>query len=134
MSRSIPRPVLLVLALIIVVTAYTFLQTPAVEYGNVTVDEAKSLIESKPDLVILDVRTQSEYGDGHIEDAINIPVDELEERLGELDPGDELLVYCRTGNRSTRAVKLLEENGFTKVLHMDGGIVAWGKAGYSLVQ
>lgn len=134
MSQRIPRPVQLVLVLIIVVTVYTFLQAPPVEYGDVTVDEAKSLIESKPDLVILDVRTQSEYGDGHIEDAINIPADELEERLGELDPGDELLVYCRTGNRSTRAVKLLEENGFTKVLHMDGGIVAWGKAGYSLVQ
>ena len=134
MSRSIPRPVQLVLALIIVVTAYTFLQTPAVEYGNLTVDEASSLIESKPDLVILDVRTPSEYEDEHIKDAINIPVDELEERLGELDPGDELLVYCRTGNRSTRAVRLLEENGFTKVLHMDGGVVAWGEAGYSLVK
>jgi rhodanese-related sulfurtransferase len=134
MSRSIPRPVQLVLALIIVATAYTFLQTPPAEYGNVTVDEVKSLIESKPDLVILDVRTPSEYEDGHIKDAINIPVDELEGRLGELDPGDELLVYCRTGNRSTRAVRLLEENGFTKILHMDGGVVAWGEAGYSLVQ
>jgi rhodanese-related sulfurtransferase len=134
MSRSIPRPVQLVLALIIVVTAYSFLQAPPVEYGDVTVDETRSLIESKPDLVVLDVRTPSEYEDGHIEGAINIPVDELEERLGELDPGDELLVYCRTGNRSTRAVRLLEENGFTKVLHMNGGVVAWGEAGYSLVQ
>ena len=134
MSRSIPRPVQLFLALIIVATAYTLLQTPPAEYGNLTVDEAKSLIESKPDLVILDVRTPSEYEDGHIKDAINIPVDELEGRLGELDPGDELLVYCRTGNRSTRAVRLLEENGFTKILHMDGGVVAWGEAGYSLVQ
>jgi len=134
MSRSIPRPVQLFLALLIVATAYTFLQTPPAEYGNVTVDEARSLIEGRPDLVVLDVRTLSEYDDGHIEDAINIPVDELEGRFGELDPGDELLVYCRTGNRSIRAVRLLEENGFTNVFHMDGGVVAWGEAGYSLVQ
>jgi rhodanese-related sulfurtransferase len=134
MSRSIPRPVQLFLALLIVATAYTFLQTPPAKYGNVTVDEARSLIEGRPDLVVLDVRTPSEYDDGHIEDAINIPVDELEGRFGELDPGDELLVYCRTGNRSIRAVRLLEENGFTNVFHMDGGVVAWGEAGYSLVQ
>jgi phage shock protein E len=120
--------------MIIVVTAYTFLQAPQVEYRDVTVEETKSLIEGKLSLVVLDVRTPSEYGDGHIEGAINIPVDDLERRLGELDPGDELLVYCRTGNRSARAVRLLEENGFTNVFHMAGGIMAWGEAGYSLVQ
>jgi rhodanese-related sulfurtransferase len=118
----------------ILVTVYTFLQESPVEYKDVTVEEAQYLIDSNPDLIVLDVRTPSEYEDGHLEGAINVPVDDLEERLGGLNPGEEFLVYCRTGNRSTRAVKLLEENGFNKVFHMNEGVVTWEEAGYSLVQ
>lgn len=109
-----------------------FLGTPKGQYGDVTVQETKRLIEEKPDLVVLDVRTPSEYEDGHLPRAINIPVDDLLERLDELDRGDEILVYCRTGNRSTRAVGYLNDNGFTRLYHMVDGIVAWVEAGYTL--
>ncbi|HUV54186.1 MAG TPA: rhodanese-like domain-containing protein [Candidatus Krumholzibacteriaceae bacterium] len=91
-------------------------------YGDVTVQEARTLIEDKPDLVILDVRTASEYEDGHIEGAINIPVQELGDRLDELSRDDELLVYCRTGNRSAQAVGILRDAGFAKIYHMNAGI------------
>jgi rhodanese-related sulfurtransferase len=76
-------------------------------YGDISVEQAKFLIESKPSLIILDVRTQEEYDDGYLENAILIPVDELENRLDELSKNDELLVYCRTGNRSSSAVNIL---------------------------
>ncbi len=99
-------------------------------YGDVTVQEARSLIADKPDLVILDVRTASEYEDGHIEGAVNIPVQELSVRLDELSREDELLVYCRTGNRSAQAVDILQDVGFTKIYHMDAGITGWIEAGY----
>jgi len=102
-------------------------------YGNIDVAEAWDLIGEKGDLVILDVRTVSEYESGHLEGAINIPVETLGGRLSELDPNDELLVYCRTGNRSTTAVGILRENGYDRVYHMDGGIVAWNSAGLSTV-
>jgi len=104
------------------------------EYGDVSVEEAKTLIDSKPDLVILDVRTEAEFDDGHIEGAINIPVDDLSGRLSELNKSDELLVYCRTGNRSTTAVGILEENDYAKIYHMDGGITAWTREGYPTVK
>ena len=102
-------------------------------YGNVDVGEARDLIADKADLVVLDVRTVSEYESGHLEGAINIPVEVLSGRLSELNPNDELLVYCRTGNRSTTAVGVLGENGFDRVYHMDGGIVAWNSAGLPTV-
>ncbi|MCK5402656.1 rhodanese-like domain-containing protein, partial [Candidatus Bathyarchaeota archaeon] len=79
---------------------------------------------------ILDVRRQDEYDSGHIERAIIIPVDELEDRLDELSKNDELLVYCRTGNRSSSAVNILQSNGFTMIFHMKDGITGWIQAGY----
>jgi rhodanese-related sulfurtransferase len=99
-------------------------------YGDISVEQAKFLIESKPSLIILDVRTQEEYDDGYLENAILIPVDELENRLDELSKNDELLVYCRTGNRSSSAVNILGSNGFTMIFHMEDGITGWIQAGY----
>ena len=104
------------------------------EYGDVTVERARELINEKPSMVILDVRTDGEYRDGHIEGAVNIPVGELAERLGELEKDDETLVYCRTGNRSGTAVGILKENGYEKIFHMNKGITAWTAAGYPTVK
>lgn len=103
-------------------------------YVNVDVGEARDLIAEKADLVVLDVRTVSEYESGHIGGSINIPVEVLSGRFSELNPDDELLVYCRTGNRSTTAVGILRENGYDRVYHMDGGIVAWNAAGFPTVK
>lgn len=130
---------ILIVATVVLVTAfagYYFMKMGSgddAEYGNVSVEEAKDLIDSNPGLVILDVRTEAEFNDGHIEAAINIPVDDLGGRLSELNKGDELLVYCRTGNRSTTAVGILEDNGYTRLYHMDGGITDWTREGYPTV-
>ena len=105
----------------------------ASEYGDVTVDEAKALLKANPSLVIVDVRTLEEYTSGHLEGALLIPVSELESRLDELSTEDELLIYCRTGNRSVSAVTILETHGFTKLYHMTEGITAWIQAGYPTV-
>ena len=117
------------------VAAFYFMQmgSGGSGYGNVDVGEARDLIGEKADLVILDVRTVSEYESGYLDGAINIPVDELSGRLSELNQDDELLVYCRTGNRSTTAVGILRENGYDQIYHMDDGIVAWNSAGFPTV-
>lgn len=132
------RALLAIGAIIIAVSgAIWYLQTPLKaegDYGDVTVEQAMALIRETPSLVILDVRTPAEYGEGHLERAINIPVDELVDRLDELSRDDELLVYCRTGNRSRRAVDALLEDGFTRVYHMVDGIEGWKRAGYPVIQ
>ena len=103
-------------------------------YGDVSIQEAIELMEQKSDLVILDVRTVAEFEDGHIEGAINVPVDELANRLDELSKDDELLVYCRTGNRSGSAVSILSDAGYTKIYHMHEGISVWIQQGHPVVQ
>jgi len=123
-----------ILAVVAAIYTPTLMNWDSGDYGDVTVAEASNLIGDKSDLVILDVRTQAEYDDGHIEGAILIPVQELPDRLGELDKGDELLVYCRTGNRSSTAVGILEDAGFTKIYHMSDGISTWISEGYPVVQ
>ncbi len=99
-------------------------------YTNVSVIEAKTMIDSNPALVILDVRDQSEYDDGHIRNAKLIPNTELIGRLGELNPTDPILVYCRLGGRSATASQTLVDNGFLFVYNMLGGISAWTTEGY----
>lgn len=101
---------------------------------DVSIQEAIELIDQKPDLVIVDVRTVGEYEDGHIEGAINIPIDEFPTRLDELSKDDELLVYCRTGNRSSSAVTILLDSGYTKIYHMHEGISVWIQQGHPVVQ
>ena len=126
----------IVIILVISVLAYSQLQgkdSPIFEYGDVTVEQAKQLIEEKSNLVILDVRTVSEYDDSHIEGALNIPVQEIEGRLDELAKNDEILVYCRTGNRSFTAIEIMNAEGFTKIYHMNHGITAWIDADYPVV-
>ena len=98
--------------------------------GDINVEQAKSLIESQPSLIILDVRTKGVYDSSHIERAILIPVDELGNRLDELSKNDEILVYCLTGNRSLSAVNILQADGFSKIFHMKNGITGWTQAGY----
>jgi rhodanese-related sulfurtransferase len=104
-----------------------------IPYGEVTVVAAQALIDTNPELVIVDVRTPEEFGDGHLEGAIVIPVSELADRLDELAPEDDLLIYCRTGNRSTTAMTILTANGFTPLFHMHEGITGWVAAGYPTV-
>ena len=74
---------------------------------------------------LLDVRTPSEFAGGHIEGALNIPVDSLEGRLAELEPKDKpVVVYCLSGHRSKGAAQVLRTAGFTQVLDL-GSIRNW---------
>ena len=74
---------------------------------------------------LLDVRSAEEFGRGHLPGAFNIPVQELDNRLGEVGPrSGDVVVYCRSGHRSSRAAQLLREHGFTKV-HDLGPMTAW---------
>jgi parallel beta-helix repeat protein len=102
----------------------------AAGYIDLTVSDAKTMIDSTPSLVILDVRTAEEYTSGHIQNAVNIPLAELEARLGELDSTSQILVYCALGGRSATASQLLTDNGFLYVYNMLNGLSAWTAAGY----
>jgi rhodanese-related sulfurtransferase len=78
-------------------------------------------------MIILDVRTPEEFAAGHVPGAINIPYTHLPARLSELpDAGDkEIVIYCATGVRSERAAERMREQGYTRLLHLDGDMQAW---------
>lgn len=75
--------------------------------------------------ILLDVRTAAEFENGHIEGAINIPLDELRSRLQEIDPGQKIYVYCQIGLRGYLAQRILLQNNYTSVFNIAGGFYLW---------
>lgn len=96
------------------------------EYVNITAEEAKHIMDDTEGYLILDVRTQEEYDEGHIPGAVVLPHTEVEARAeAELpDKGQVILVYCRSGRRSKLAAQALAELGYTNVKEF-GGILDW---------
>ena len=94
---------------------------------DISIDESKKLINDEEVTLILDVRNEDEFAEGHLKNAIQIPVKELKENLSDIEKfKDELvLVYCRSGKRSAEAVDILKENGFKNLVHMKDGISKW---------
>ena len=91
--------------------------------GNVSGADARRLVASGA--LLVDVRTFEEFTSGHLPGAVNIPVQELDRRLGELGPKDRpIVLYCRSGNRSGRAARMLERAGFATIHHL-GSIRRW---------
>ncbi len=100
-------------------------------YQTVGVDEFETLIADKDSVVVLDVRTPSEYDEAHILGAINIDVKEdsfKKKALEQLPKDKKIAVYCRSGRRSADAAGILAGEGY-RVVNLDGGILAWLKAG-----
>src|SRR5439155_661662 len=95
-------------------------------YQDIKPTDAFGLWERTPGLFVLDVRTSGEFANGHIPNAHLVPVDELEDRLGELPPPDTtMLVTCAAGGRSTAACQLLGEKGYVRLLNLSGGMHTW---------
>lgn len=89
---------------------------------------------AEANVVVLDVRTPAEFAEGHLANAINIDFQSgnFETDISKLDKGTTYAVYCRSGNRSGQAVKVMAELGFTDLYDMDGGVIDWAAAGKPL--
>jgi rhodanese-related sulfurtransferase len=98
----------------------------SLRYEQITGEEAKKIMDTEADYVIIDARTQEEFDEGHIENAILIPEYEIAERAEkELpDKNQLILVYCRSGRRSKIASQALVDLGYTNVKEF-GGIIDW---------
>lgn len=135
---SFKKFVLIYLAVLVigVAVAFIYLQTSQgrFHYGDVSVEEATELIQQNVKLKIVDVRLDTEFNESHIPGAINVCVCDPDNLLRDLSPDDEILVYCRSGLRSSAALDFLNEHGYSKVYNMVGGIVAWKNAGYPTIE
>jgi adenylyltransferase/sulfurtransferase len=92
---------------------------------EVTADELKARLDRGDDVYVLDVREPNEYQICRIAGSTLIPLGELASRTGELDRDRDMVVHCKMGGRSAKAVALLQERGFTRVRNLKGGILSW---------
>ena len=95
-------------------------------YMNITAQEAKTIMDTEQDYIILDTRTQAEYDEGHIPGAIVISHEEIKDKAESVlkDKNQLILVYCRSGRRSKLASEDLVELGYTNIKEF-GGIIDW---------
>ena len=83
--------------------------------GSCSVNQSKSSSGAKSFLV--DVRTPEEFAEGSVNDAVNIPLNEIGSRIKEFEDKDEIIVFCRSGNRSSQAQRILQQNGIQHVVN-----------------
>jgi rhodanese-related sulfurtransferase len=156
------KPTICVMLVALLLSAFLLVRPVVAEetgYQNISVQQAKHIIKHNPNVVILDVRNQSEYDLGHLYDAQLIPLGSLENRTMPLNlplpPANDsvmldvyqrvtsgfnlsayannpIIVYCQAGSRSAIACQVLAEHGFTEVYNMLGGITAWMQADYQI--
>lgn len=91
---------------------------------EITVQELAELKKNKANFQLVDVREPSEYDVSHLNGKL-IPLGQLPDRLGELNPEQLVIVHCKSGGRSSRAVQFLLQQGFKDVRNLKGGITAW---------
>jgi adenylyltransferase/sulfurtransferase len=93
--------------------------------GETSVEELKTRLDRGEKVFILDVRNPEEIHICRIPGTIVIPLPELPQRFRELDRNQEMVVHCKSGMRSAKAIAFLRQQGFTKLKNLKGGILAW---------
>jgi phage shock protein E len=126
-----------ILVLFIAIGLFVLLQEKNPGVKSITADEAVKLIESDSAVVLLDVRTVDEWNGpaGHLKNAILIPLQDLHGHINRLHPfrNKLIVVYCRSGNRSGRAARILSDSGFN-AFNLVGGIRTWNSKKYPVQQ
>lgn len=110
--------------------AYTLLGDTIQGIQSVSPIEATSLLNHEDGAMVIDVREPHEFNEGHILNALHIPLGSLADRLDKLQKhkNHSLIIACQSGYRSANACKQLKKQGFTKVYNLRGGILAWRNA------
>lgn len=99
-----------------------------------TISTKKAQKLAKRNVLLVDLRTPAEYAEKtyDVKHIINIPIDSLATNLNLIPKDEKVVLVCRTGNKSKKAYAVLEKNGYTNMVHMDGGIVKWSADGYAV--
>ncbi len=103
--------------------------------NRLTADDFEKFIAKNPNLQLIDVRTSSEFENGHLENAKNLNMNggNFEQQIESLDKNKPVAVYCAAGSRSKKAASILEKLGFS-VTELSGGIGAWNGASKKIVK
>lgn len=110
-----------------------FANNPPEKWATIVNVDVQEKMINGDEFTFVDVRRADEFSAGYIDPAINIPLEDLVSRMGELDQNSDIIVYCKSGIRSLIATIALKLNGFTNVLSMSGGILGWEGADLPIV-
>ena len=95
-------------------------------YNNITISDYRSnYFEVDNDHLLLDVRTPEEYASAHLPNAVNLPLDEIEERIHEVSRNQPIIVVCASGGRSAMVAEYLDSIGYGNVQNLLGGTMTW---------
>jgi rhodanese-related sulfurtransferase len=136
-SEGLIQKVMIAVALLAVAAFLPRLVSRLRQHPMVEIEALKAALESEQPPLLLDVRSEGEFNgeQGHIAEAVNIPLEEIGTRMDELgdDPEIPLLIVCRTDRRSNQAARQLAGNGFSRVNVVRGGMTAWLARGWPAV-
>lgn len=104
-------------------------------YSSISPAESTQMI-NRDNALMLDVRENNEYSEGHIINSVHIPLSNLKTRIGDLEKykSQKIIVACRSGHRSSQACANLKKEGFAEVFNLSGGVMAWENANLPLVK
>jgi len=111
-------------------------QAQGVKPQKLSPDSFEASLNSSKGAILVDVRTQDEYKEGHLSNALLIDIwsDDFKTQIVKLDKSKPVFVYCKAGARSIKAADALIETGFKRVYYLDGGISAWEDARKKIVK
>jgi len=120
----------LAIALAFLLSALAFAESEGLTgAATITPSELGARRDSGTAPVVIDVRTAKEYAGGHIPGAVNIPFDQIADRISEVEAPNGVALYCMVGPRARKGEAALLTSGYTAVLHIEGGLAAWEAAG-----
>ena len=101
-----------------------FKRTRNIEDNIIDYKSAKMILKNDKDAKLVDVRSPQEYKEGHLPSSINLPLYKIEEQYKKVFPDENtaIIVYCQSGNRSNKAIEILESKGYKNLYNIDGGL------------
>lgn len=102
----------------------TFYRYRGYRYENINYENAQIILKNNKEAVLLDVRSPQEYREGHLQNAINIPLYDVKQKIERQVPNKEetIIIYCQTGNRSKTAADICRKKGYENIYNIEGGL------------
>lgn len=106
---------------------------PHITFTDINIEEyQKQFIDQNADYRLIDVRETEEYADGHVPDAINMPLSTFQDNVGDVQQDKPIVLVCRSGGRSAMAAEFLASLGYTNLYNIIGGTMEWARQGKPL--